>query len=81
MSYDECMNTLNNNERLKELVAASGLTQAEALERFNVGLGPAGYSLNSWKAFFSSPTTSRFRNFQAALLEHAEKVFSETHTV
>ncbi len=33
----------SNNQQLRELVEASGLTQAVALTVFNRGLGPAGY--------------------------------------
>lgn len=66
-----------NNERLRELVQAAGLTQPVALTIFNRGLGPAAYSESSWKAFFSSPETTRFRNFSDELLEHAEKVFGK----
>jgi hypothetical protein len=66
-----------NNERLRELVANAGLTQPVALTIFNRGLGPAAYSESSWKAFFSSPDTTRFRALNDDLLAHAEKVFSK----
>ena len=70
------MNTSKtNNERLRELVEATGLSQPVALTIFNRGLGPAAYSESSWKAFFSSPETTRFRPFSDELLAHAEKVF------
>lgn len=54
------MNTksLTNNERLRELVEASGLTQAVVLTVFNRGLGPAAYSESAWKAFFVRPDSA-----------------------
>ena len=66
-----------NNERLRDLVQEAQLTQAVALTIFNRGLGPARYSESSWKAFFSSPDTTRFRPFSDELLAHAEKVFAK----
>lgn len=73
------MNTRDNtnNERLRELVQEAGVTQAVALTIFNRGLGPAAYSESSWKAFFSSSETTRFRPFSDDLLAHAEKVFAK----
>ena len=73
------MNTRDNskNERLRELVREAGVTQAVALTIFNRGLGPAAYSESSWKAFFSSPDTTRWRPFSDELLAHAEKVFAK----
>lgn len=53
--------TKTNNERLRDLVEASGLTQAVALTIFNRGLGPAAYSESTWKAFFVRPDSSCFR--------------------
>lgn len=69
--------TKSNNARLRELVDASGLSQAEALTLFNQALGPAPYSASAWKAFLASPETTRFRPFKDALLTHAEKVFEK----
>lgn len=73
------MNTksVSNNERLRELVEASGLTQAVALTIFNRGLGPAAYSESSWKAFFVRPDSARFRPLKDELLVHAEKEFAK----
>jgi hypothetical protein len=64
------------NERLRALVEASGLTQAEALAMFNKPLGPAGYSLDYWKGFFCDPASKRFKPLRPDLLAHAEKVFA-----
>ena len=64
------------NERLRALVEASGLTQAEALALFNKPLGPAGYSLDYWKGFFCDPASKRFKPLRPDLLAHAEKVFA-----
>jgi hypothetical protein len=73
------MNTksISANERLRELVEASGLTQAVALTIFNRGLGPAAYSESAWKAFFVRPDSSRFRPLKDELLAHAEKEFAK----
>lgn len=73
------MNTkhLSNNEKLRELVEASGLTQAVALTVFNRGLGPAAYSESTWKAFFVRPDSPRFRPLKDELLAHAEKEFAK----
>lgn len=69
------MNTkaMTNNEKLRRLVEASGLTQVRALEVFNRGLGPAAYSMSTWKAFFVKPDSRRFRPLKDELLAHAEK--------
>jgi len=60
------------NQQLRELIEASGLTQAAALARFNRGLGPAAYSESAWKSFLVDPSTTRFRPLKPALLEHAK---------
>lgn len=67
--------TVSSNERLRQLVEGAGLTQAVALTIFNRGLGPAAYSESAWKAFFSSPDTTRYRPLSDTLLAHAEKAF------
>jgi hypothetical protein len=64
------------NERLRELIKATGLTQTAALLLFNRGLGPAAYSESAWKAFLANPETTRFRPLSAELLRHAEKIFT-----
>ena len=64
-----------NNERLRELITATGLTQPQALALFNRALGPAAYSASAWKSFLVNPDSTRFRSFKDALLAHAEKVF------
>jgi len=70
-------NKLTNNERLRELVEASGLTQAVALTVFNRGLGPAAYSISTWKAFFVRSDSPRFRPLKDELLAHAEREFAK----
>lgn len=77
MVYMNTNTEQTTNERLRELVESTGLTQAVALTIFNRGLGPAAYSESSWKAFFASPETTRFRSLKQELLDHAEKVFSK----
>ena len=65
----------SNNEQLRDLLREAGLKQAEALEIFNKALGPAAYSMSAWRSFFVKPTSTRFRPFKDALLEHAKTVF------
>jgi hypothetical protein len=65
------------NEQLRELVEASGLTQAVALTIFNRGLGTKAYSESAWKAYLSSPETTRFRRIGDDMLMHAQKQFSK----
>jgi len=77
MVYMNTKTEQTTNERLRELVESTGLTRAVALTIFNRGLGPASYSESSWKAFFASPETTRFRPLKQELLDHAEKVFSK----
>jgi hypothetical protein len=64
-----------NNERLRELVEASGLTQPVALTVFNRGLGKNAYSESAWKAYLSSPATTRFRRISDEMLAHAQEQF------
>jgi len=64
-----------NNEKLRELIKATGLSQPMALTVFNQGLGPAAYSLDAWKAFLVNSNSKKFRPFKDGLLRHAEKSF------
>lgn len=66
-----------NNERLRELIEASGLTQAAALTIINRGLGARPYSASSLKAYMSSPDTTRWRPVSDELLAHAERQFAK----
>jgi hypothetical protein len=66
-----------NNERLRELIDASGLSQPQALAIFNLGLCVAGYSLDAWKAFLVKPESKKFRPLKDDLLTHAEKSFAK----
>lgn len=74
-----CMNTKvkddTNNKRLRELVEGAGLSQPAALALFNRGFGIRGLKESTWKGYFCSKETTRFRTFDAELLAHAEKVF------
>lgn len=69
--------TKTNNERLREIINASGLTQPVALTIFNRGLGAAGYSLDAWKAFLVSAESAKFRPLKDELIAHAEKTFAK----
>lgn len=66
-----------NNDRLRELVEGCGLSQPAALAIFNMGLGPAAYSINTFKAFLSRPDSPKFRALKDDLLAHAEKNFRQ----
>jgi hypothetical protein len=66
-----------NNKRLRDLVKGSGLSQPAALTIFNRGLGPAAYSVDTWKAFLVSPDSKKYRPLKDELLAHAEKAFSK----
>lgn len=68
--------SMTNNERLRQLIAEAGLTQAVALTIFNRGLGPAAYSEIAWKGFLADPASARFRPLKDELLAHAEKQFA-----
>lgn len=68
---------ISTNLRLREIVDASGLSQTAALAVFNVGLGPAGYSINTFKAYLVRPDSPKFRVLKAELLAHAEKNFKQ----
>ena len=65
-----------NNMRLRELIESSGLKQLDALALFNRGLIKP-YSVSAWKAFLADRDASRWRRFDDALLNHAEKIFAK----
>lgn len=69
--------TKTNNDRLRELIAEAGVTQPVALTIFNRGLGPAAYSMDTFKAFLVRPDSAKFRPLKDELLEHAEKQFAK----
>ena len=66
-----------NNQRLRDLIAAAGVTQAVALTIFNRGLGPAAYSMDTFKAFLVQPGKAKFRPLKDELLAHAERQFKK----
>lgn len=72
-----CMNTVSssNNERLRVLVMGAGLTQPAALALFNHAIKVRPLSESTWKGYFCTPGTARYRGFGPELLAHAEKVF------
>lgn len=69
--------TTKNNDRLRELIAEAGVTQPVALTIFNRGLGPAAYSMDTFKAFLVRSDSAKFRPLKIELLEHAEKQFAK----
>ena len=68
---------LSTNERLRELVEASGLTQAQALEKFNEDIGLRPIAMSTWKGYFVNPDSTRWRGFAPILLGHAEHVLGK----
>lgn len=64
-----------NNQRLRELVEASGLSQAVALTLFNRGLKQAPCTESRWKAYLRDPASARFVALEDDLLQHAVQVF------
>jgi hypothetical protein len=66
-----------NNRRLRALIERAGLTQAGALALFNRGLIKP-YSISAWKAYLADGKAARWRRFDDALLNHAEKVFGRS---
>lgn len=72
MSNAICEKT--NNDQLRAIIEASGLTQTEALAIFNRDLGPAAYSRDSWMAFLANPESRRYRKLKDTLLAHAQAV-------
>lgn len=67
----------SNNDRLRDLVDVSGLTQSAALAIFNLGLGPAAYSINTFKAFLARSDSLKFRPLKDELLAHAMRNFKQ----
>lgn len=61
------------NDQLRDLIAEAGLSQAEALARFNAGLFRP-YSLSSWQAYFCAPDTVRHRRVPEDVLKRAREV-------
>ena len=67
--------TKTNNEKLRELVASTGLSEAVALTIFNRGLAINGYSNDAWRALLASPESPKFKPLDDQMLEHAEQAF------
>ena len=71
------MKTKTNNERLRELIEESGLTQALALTIINRGMGARPYSMSTLKGYLVDPKSDRFRPLSDELLAHCEKQFAK----
>ncbi len=70
--------SVSNNECLRELVEAAGLTPVVALTIFNRGLGPAAACSDStWKAFFAPSDSQRFKPLDDELLARAQAQFAK----
>jgi hypothetical protein len=66
-----------NNQRLRELVDRTGLSQAVAMTVFNRGLGQAACPESLWKAFFADPKLPQFKPLSNELLAHAQSQFAK----
>ena len=49
----------SSNDRLRALIEATALTQAEALARFNRGMGLRPIAMSTWKGYFVKPDVTR----------------------
>ena len=65
-----------NNQQLRDLVVASGLSQAVALTLFNRGLTTSACTESRWKAYLADPSSPRFVALDDDTLQHAIKVFA-----
>lgn len=65
-----------NNQQLRDLVEASGLSQAVALTLFNRGLPGTPCTESRWKAYLADPGSARFVALDDELLQHAIRVFA-----
>lgn len=69
--------TKTNNEKLREIVASTGLSEAVALTIVNRGKSINGYSIDVWRAFLASPDTPKFQPVDDAILEHVQQAFEK----
>lgn len=65
-----------NNHRLRDLVAASGLSTVVAMTVFNRGLGAAGCTETQWKGFLADAGSARFVPLSDDWLAHAVEQFA-----
>lgn len=66
----------SNNQQLRDLVEASGLSQAVLLTLFNRGLKTGACTESRWKAYLADPSSPRFVTLDDDTLQHAIKVFA-----
>jgi len=66
----------STNDRLRELVATSGLPTAVAMTVFNRGLGAAGCTETQWKGFLADAGSARFVPLSDEWLAHAVEQFA-----
>ncbi|MDY0747199.1 hypothetical protein SNE35_22025 [Paucibacter sp. R3-3] len=64
------------NDRLRDLVAASGLPTAVAMTVFNRGLGATGCTETQWKGFLADAGSARFVPLSDDWLSHAIEQFA-----
>jgi hypothetical protein len=66
-----------NNQRLRELVDQTGLSQAVAMTVYNRGLGMAACPESLWKAYFADAKSPQFKPISDELLAHAQSQFAK----
>lgn len=67
------MNTESNNTQLRQIVAASELSQPDFLAKLNVGQ-MCPLSLSAFKSYLTSEAASRYAPCPDLVLEHARKL-------
>lgn len=67
------LNLQTNNEQLKIAIKAAGLTQAEALARWNEGQARP-LAASTWKAYLGNPDSIRYRKCPDYVLSRMQDV-------
>lgn len=64
---------MDNGQKLRKVIESAGVTQAKALELFNVGqVRPL--SVSQWKAYLADPDSARRSPCPDAVLAHVRRV-------
>jgi transcriptional regulator with XRE-family HTH domain len=72
------MKNQDNGQKLRALINATGLTQAEALRRFNLRQARP-LSIGQWKAYLAKTGSVRRSPCPDNVIRHAEKIFKSNH--
>lgn len=70
------MEEKDNGQQLREVIEAAGVTQPEALDRFNRGQA-LSLSLSQWKAYLAKPDSARRSPCPDAVLKRAKRIFAK----